>query len=460
MTATTRPTPPEASASGESTAGAAGETRAAAGAASSADASAPPPGRVRLRVRATLRSLHHRNYRLFWMGQLLSLVGTWMADVGLAWLVLDLSDSSVQLGAVMTVRFAPTLLFSLFGGVLADRIPKRRILVVAQSLLLVQALALAALTSAGTITMALVFILAAVRGLADAAEMPTRQAFVVELVGPADVQNAVALNSTLFNTARIVGPAIGGVVISTLGVAACFWLNAASFLPVLVSLALMRPREFHPVARPGSGSVMRKLGEGIRYAAHTPDVALILGLVAFIGTFGYNFTVMLPLLARYEYGTGPQGLARLTSALGVGSLIAAVYAASRGRPTRRAVVAGAGGFGVLLLLVGLVPGERAGIILLAGVGLFGIFFHTTANSRLQLIVPGELRGRVMAIYITLFVGVTPIGSMLLGTLAAHGGIRLAVVEVAGACLVGIAGGLLFALRLRRRVPNPLRDEAA
>lgn len=416
-----------------------------------------PPGRARRRLRATLRSLRHRNFRLFGVGQLLSLVGTWMADVALAWLVLELTESSLRLGAVMTVRFAPTLLFSLFGGVLADRIPKRRILLVAQSVLLVQALILAVLTSAGAITVTLVFVLAAIRGIAEAAELPTRQAFVMELVGPADVQNAVALNSTLFNTARIVGPAIGGVIISTLGVAACFWLNTVSFVPVLVALALMRPQEFHPVVRPRHGPVFRQLGEGIRYAARTPDVALILGLVAVIGTFGYNFTVMLPLLARYAYGTGPQGLGRLTAALGVGSLVAAVYAASRGRPTRRAVLVGAGGFGVALLLVGVAPGEWAAAVMLAGVGLCGILFHTTANSRLQLIVPGELRGRVMSIYITMFIGTTPIGSMVVGMLAARSGIRVAVVEVAGVCLAGVAGGLLFALRLRRRVPNPLTD---
>jgi MFS family permease len=349
------------------------------------------------------------------------------------------------------------LLFSLFGGVLADRVPKRRILMVAQSVLLVQALALAVLTSAGTITVTLIFVLAAIRGIAEAAELPTRQAFVMELVGPDDVQNAVALNSTLFNTARIVGPAIGGLIISTMGVAACFWLNTVSFVPVLVALALMRPREFHPVARPRQGPVFRQLGEGIRYAARTPDVALILGLVAVIGTFGYNFTVMLPLLARYAYGTGPQGLGRLTAALGVGSLLAAVYAASRGRPTRRAVLMGAGGFGVALLLVGVAPGEWAAVVMLAGVGLCGILFHTTANSRLQLIVPGELRGRVMSIYVTLFIGTTPIGSLIVGMLAARSGIRIAVVEVACVCLAGVAVGLFFALRMRRRVPNPLTD---
>lgn len=420
---------------------------------------AAPPGRVRRRLRITLRSLHHRNYRLFWGGQLLSLVGTWMADVALAWLVLELTESPLRLGAVMTVRFAPMLLFSLFGGVLADRIPKRRILLVAQSVLLVQALVLASLTSAGAITVTFVFALAAIRGIAEAADLPTRQAFVMELVGPADVQNAVALNSTLFNTARIIGPAIGGVIISTMGVAVCFWLNVVSFVPVLVGLALMRPRELHPVARPRRGPIFRQLGEGVRYATRTPDVALILGLVAVIGTFGYNFTVMLPLLARYAYGTGPQGLGRLTAALGVGSLVAAVYAASRGRPTRRAVLIGAGGFGVALLLVGLAPGEWAGAVLLAGVGLCGIVFHTTANSRLQLIVPGELRGRVMSIYIMLFIGTTPIGSMVVGLLAARSGIQVAIVEVAGVCLAGVAVGLLFALRLRRRVPNPLNDVA-
>ncbi len=359
----------------------------------------------------------------------------------------------------MTVRFAPTLLFSLFGGVLADRLPKRRILAVAQVVMMLQALTLAVLTSTGLITMGLVYILAFVRGTAEAVDIPTRQAFVLELVGPGDVQNAVALNSTQFNTARIVGPAIGGILVSTVGVAACFWLNAVSFIPVLVSLALMRPGDLHAVPRPHQAHFVRQLGEGFRYAARTPDVALVLGMVAVIGTFGYNFTVMLPLLARYALETGPEGLGALTAAMGVGSVGAAVFVASRGRPTRRAVLVGVGGFSVVLLLLGLAPGRPAALALLVGLGFFGILFHTTANSRLQLIVPGELRGRVMAMYALLFVGTTPIGSMLVGTLAERNGIRVAIVELALVCVVGAVLSLLVALRLRHHGRNPLPNLA-
>ncbi|MHB0979255.1 MAG: MFS transporter [Thermoleophilia bacterium] len=413
--------------------------------------------RVRRDVVATSRSLKHRNFRLFWTGQLVSLVGTWMADVALAWLVLDLTGSPVRLGLAMTMRFGPTLVLSLFGGLLADRLPKRSLLVATQSVLMVQAFALAALTSAGAITMSLVYALALVRGVAEAVDIPTRQAFVVEMVGPADVQNAVALNSSQFNVARILGPAVGGVLVSTVGVAVCFWLNAVSFVPVLAAFALLRSADLHPGPRSARAGVVRLLGDGFRYAARTPDVALILGMVAFIGAFGYNFTVMLPLLARYAYGSGPEGLGALTAAMGAGSLCAAVFVASRGRPTRRMVLVGAGGFSVVLFLLALAPGQTMALALLVAVGFFGILFHTGANSRLQLIVPGELRGRVMSMYALLFIGTTPLGSLLVGTLAEHQGIRTAVGEVAAVCLVGAGLSFLVALRMRRGVANPLPD---
>ena len=382
-----------------------------------------------------------------------------MADIALAWLVLDLTDSAVRLGLAMTMRFGPSLVFSLFGGVLADRLPKRRILMTTQIVLMVQALAMAVLTSTSLITMTLVYALALVRGVAEAIDIPTRQAFVPELVGPDDVQNAVALNASQFNAARIVGPAIGGVLVSTVGVAVCFWVNGLSFLPVLASLALLRSADLHPVKRAVGAGVLRQVGEGLRYARRTPDVALLLGMVAVVGMFGYNFTVMLPLLARYGLGTGPRGLGALTAAMGVGSLVGAIFVAARGRPTRRSVLTGAGGFSAVLLLLGLAPNEVTAVAVLLVMGFFGILFLTSANSRVQLIVPGELRGRVMSIYALLFIGTTPIGSLIVGSLAARQGIRLTIMELASVCMVGVGVSLLAVLRLRRRVSNPLPDLA-
>jgi MFS family permease len=405
----------------------------------------------------TLRSLRHRNFRLFWFGQLVSLTGTWMADVALAWLVLELTDSPVRLGLAMTLRFGPTLAFSLFGGVLADRLPKRRILMTTQSILMLQALAMAVLTSGGWITITLVYALALLRGAAESLDIPTRQAFVIELVGPADVQNAVALNSSQFNVARIVGPAIGGVLVSFVGVAVCFWLNSVSFVPVLVAYSVMRVADLHPVETAPKAPLFRQLGEGFTYAARTPDVALILAIVAVVGTFGYNFTVMLPLLARYALDAGPGGLGALTAAMGVGSLTSAVFVAARGRPTRRTVLLGLGCFSVTLLVLGLAPGLWSALVLLVGVGFFGILFHTTANSRLQLIVPGPLRGRVLSMYALLFLGSTPLGSLIVGVLAEHQGIRVAIVELAAVCVAGSGVSLWVASRMRRRVPNPLPD---
>jgi MFS family permease len=219
----------------------------------------------------------------------------------------------------------------------------------------------------------------------------------------------------------------------------------------------MRPVEMHPVPRPAKGRVLRQLGDGFHYAVSTPDVALILGMVAVIGTFGYNFTVMLPLLARYAFDSGPVGLGALASAVGVGSLLAAVFVASGGRPMRRTVLLGAGGFSLALLLLGLAPGQPAALVLLVVVGFFGILFHTSANSRLQLIVPGELRGRVLSMYALLFLGTTPLGSLLVGALAERQGIRVAIDEVAAVCLLGAGVSLLAARRMRRGVPNPLPD---
>lgn len=398
---------------------------------------------------AGFRALRSRNYRLFFVGQLVSLAGTWMMEVAQAWLVLRLTDSPLALGAVMTVRYLPTLLFALFGGVLADRIPKRRLLLITQAILLVQTIVLAVLTSTGLISMAAIYVLSAVRGLADALDGPVRHSIVVELVGPQDVGNAVALNSTMFNVARIVGPALGGMVVAVAGIAACFYLNALSFLGVLVALSLMRPAEFFEVPRPVRGPLLGQVREGLRYALTTPDVALILIVLFGVGTFGYNFQVVLPLMAKYALHAGPATLGLLTAALGAGSLLAAVGAAYRTRFSSRLLLTGAMGFSGMLLLVGLSQWAAVTAVLLVGTGFCGIVFHTTANTRLQLIVPNELRGRVMSMYSLLFVGTTPIGSLLVGGLAQRQGVDTAVVEMAVLCGLTVLLAVIYAWRTRR-----------
>jgi MFS family permease len=398
----------------------------------------------------TFRALRIRNYRLFWTGQVVSVTGTWMQRIAQAWLVLKITNSPLALGTVTTIQFAPILIFSLFGGVLADRVPKRRLLVITQSVMATQALIFALLVSTGLIQLVHIYILAAMLGTANAVDNPTRQAFVVELVGPDDVGNAVALNSTQFNVARLVGPALGGLTIAAIGMAGCFYLNAASYAAVIGALLMMRPRDFFNVAQPARGHVIRQIGEGLRYAVTTPDIALVVLLMAALGTFGYNFTVILPLIARYVLHSGPVGFGALTSAMGVGSLVSALGIAYSGRATRRTLLVGASTFSVLLA-VALSRWWITTVPLVALLGVASIVFTATANTRLQLVAPARLRGRVMSIYSLLFAGTTPIGSLILGALADRGGVQLAVGEMAAVCIAGVIAGLLYMQRTRARL---------
>lgn len=392
------------------------------------------------------RSLSSRNFRLFWSGQLISLAGTWMQDVALSWLVLSLTESPVALGLTMTIRFLPALLFSVFGGVLADRLPKRATIVATQGVQLAVALALAVMTSTGLVTVTLIYALVGVRGLVDAVESPTRQAFVPEMVGTENVSNAIALNSTQFNAARIVGPAIGAVVIGTLGMAACFYINAASFLAVIVALLAMRGGELRPAPRTSAGNFLEKLTEGFRYARGTPDVLMILILVGVLGTFGYNFQVLLPLVAKYLVHSGVSGLAMLTTFLGIGAVVGGLIVAFRGRPGRRLLFVSATLFSILLFATGFSTSQPVSTGLMFAAGLCGILFMTTANTRLQLIVPDSMRGRVMGMYILLFLGTTPIGSIIIGQLAERTGVQVTVLTMGGLCLVGVVMGLGYARR--------------
>ncbi len=416
---------------------------------------APPmgkrPGRTaRPPLKQTFRALRNPNYRLFWIGQIVSMVGTWMQRVGQAWLVLRLTDSPLALGIVTACQTLPVLLLALFGGVVADRVPKRRLLVITQLVMLAQATLLAALTATGAINLVSLSILAAVLGAATAMDNPTRQAFVKEMVGPDDVPNAVALNSIVMNTARLVGPALGGVTIAAIGVAGCFTVNAVSFLAVIGGLLLMRPERFFEVASPPRGKVLAQIGEGLRYSVQTPEIALVMLLMGVIGTFGYNFTMLLPLIAQYVLHAGPVGFGALASAMAVGSLIAALGIAYSGRVTQRTLLTGAAGFSALLLCLALSNVWAVTIAVLVALGLFSIIFTATANSRLQIVTPPQLRGRVMSLYTMLFLGSTPIGSLVLGTLAEHQGVQVAVGEIAVICGLGTVAGLLYIRRQHAR----------
>lgn len=395
------------------------------------------------------RSLGNRNYRLFWFGQLVSLAGTWMQDVALSWLVLSITDSPVALGLTMTIRFLPVLLFALYGGILADRLPKRTTIIVAQSIQMLIALSMAVLTSTGAITVLLIYVLAGLRGTVDAIEGPTRQAFVPEMVGTRDVPNAVALNSTLFNAARVAGPAIGAAVISTLGIAACFYLNAFSFLAVLAALFAMRPGELHAAdeARPdGASSALR---DGFRYVRATPEIVVVFIVVSALGTFGYNFQTILPLVTKYLLLSDASTLSLLMTVMGVGSVLAGLIAAYRGKPKPQLLLVASGLFSLLLLAVGLSTSIALSTVLMFFAGFFGVFFMTSATTRVQLLVPPHLRGRVMGIYFLVFVGTTPIGTYVTGQLSESVGVRAAVIILALLCLAGVLAALGYAVRSRR-----------
>jgi MFS family permease len=409
-------------------------------------------------LKQAFRALRNRNYRLFWSGQIVSMVGTWMQRIAQAWLVLGLTNSPLALGIVTACQTGPVLLLALFGGVVADRVPKRRLLVITQTVMLIQGAILAILTAGGWIQLSQIYVLAAVLGTATAIDSPTRQAFVKEMVGPADVPNAVALNSIVMNTARLVGPALGGITIAAIGVAGCFTLNAVSFLAVIGGLLLMRLDLLYDVPSPARGNVLKQIGEGLRYATHTPDITLVMLLIGVIGTFGYNSNVLLPLFATYVLHAGSVGFGALTSAMAIGSLVAALGIAYSGHVSQRTLLTGAVGFSTILFCLSLSTHWASAVAVLIALGVFSIIFTATANSRLQLVTPPHLRGRVMSLYTTLFLGSTPIGSLVLGSLAQHQGVRLAVGEVAVLCGLGTIAGLLYARAHRQAAVGAVEVE--
>ncbi|HXF51980.1 MAG TPA: MFS transporter [Dehalococcoidia bacterium] len=408
------------------------------------DSSAAAPAGAALS--RTFRALRHRNYRLFFAGQSISQTGTWMQTIAQAWLVLELTNSKAALGTVTMLQFLPITIFVLVAGVVVDRVPKHRFLIVTQSLAAAQAAALALLVWTGQVRLWHVYGLAFVLGLANAFDQPTRQSFVVEMVGKDDLPNAIALNSGMFNAARLLGPAVGGFVIATIGVRGAFLANAVSFLPVIAALLLIDPSQLRSPPRAASSSrahPLREVTEGLRYALATPSALLVVLMLAFIGTFGYNFSVVLPLVDRYVLHRGSVGLGLMTASVGAGALLAAAALAAQRRASLRTMLAGAGAFGLALAGVGVSRWFPVTVALLVLVGAAGTFFTATANTTLQLSAPDELRGRVMSLYMLLFAGSTPVGGYLTGRLAQHLGVPETVILEGSLCLAGFALGVAY-----------------
>ena len=394
------------------------------------------------------QSLRVRNYRLFWIGQVISLTGTWMQTTAQAWLVLKLTqDSPFALGVVITLQFLPVMLFALFGGVLADRLPKRGSLVVTQSLLMVQAAIFGILVATGRIQLWHVYVLAVIQGLITAIDNPLRQAFVFEMVGREELVNAVGLNSMSFQGARIFGPALAGVVIKLIGIAPTLILNAISFIPVIWALLLMDAGAFFSTPIRSEGSILSNLKEGLAFARHTPTILSVLIVAAFIGTFGFNFSVIVPLVADNILKTDATGYGLLSAAMGVGALIAALGTAYTRHITLRRLFVSGGFFGLFLGLLALSTSFWLSLLLLIATGLAGITYGTAVNSLLQLDTPERLRGRVLSINVLLTQGSTPIGGFFLGSLGQLAGVATAILICAALCLLGVGVAVSYRWRM-------------
>ena len=384
----------------------------------------------------TFISLREPNYRRYFAGQLASISGNWMQTVAEMWLMVKLTGSGAAVGLTAGLQFLPVLLFGAWGGVLADRLSKRRLLSFTQPAMAVPALTLWALTATGSVQPWMVLALVLVRGSVTAIDNPARQAFVVEMVGADRVVNAVALNSVIVHSSRIIGPAAAGAVIALLGVAPCFLINALSFFVMLVALrtmdsrALLAPR---PVARRGG-----ELRSALRYVARTPELSVPLAMMAVVGTVSFNFQVLLPLLAEFTWHGSASTYAALTAAMGVGSVAGALAAGARGRVTPRLIVAASLVFGVSELLVAAAPTLPIQLLFLIPLGAASVTFAAGINSSLQIAVEPAMRGRVMALYSVVFLGSTPIGAPLVGWLAGAAGPRAGL--LAGA-LAALAAGV-------------------
>jgi MFS family permease len=399
-------------------------------------------------LRRPFASLSVANYRRYFAGQLVSLTGNWTQVVAEMWLVLSLTGSGLAVGTTAALQFLPMLLFSPWGGLLADRLPKRSLLMVSQALMALPALALWGLTSAGAVAPWMVFALVFARGTINAADFPTRQSFAIEMVGAERVVNAVSLNSVLIHSARILGPATAGILIATVGVGTCFLVNALSFGAMVLALAAMDPAQLRsaPVAARADGAVRAAL----RYVCRTPALAIPLAMMALVGTLGYNFQVILPLLARFSFDGGASAYTVLAVAMGAGSVLGALAAGAHGRVGPGLLVGAAFGFGLAALIAAGAPTLPLEALALVPLGAASVTLAAGVNSSLQLTAEPAMRGRVMALYSMVFLGSTPIGGPIAGWLGESIDPRASLV------LAGVSGlaAAIVARAAFRRQPAP------
>lgn len=399
-------------------------------------------------ARVTFQALAVPNYRRYISGQAISLTGTWMQMTAQAWLVLTLTGSSTALGLIVALQTLPVLLLGPYGGVIADRVDKRRVMLILQGAMGLQALALGLLTVTGVVTVWEIGVLAALLGLNNAFENPARQSFMSEMVGSENLRNAVTLNSVLVNVARSIGPAVAGVLIATVGVGVCFLVNAASFVAVVTSLVTLDLGALHP-SQPAVRAA-GQLREGLRYVARTRELAVPLVMMALVGCLAYEFQVSLPVMARTGLHVGATGFGFMTSAMGLGAVVGGLMVAWRGSTGVRPLSLSAAAFGIALAFATLAPSLVFELVALALVGAASISFMSTGNATLQLTAEPMMRGRVMSLWFVAFQGSTPIGGPIIGWVMAAAGARAGLGVAAVTCVLVSLLGLLMLGRPKGR----------
>jgi MFS family permease len=417
---------------------------------------APPGPPAGTRRAATFAALSNLNFRRFFYGQAVSMIGTWMQSVAQSWLVLQLTGSGTALGLVVALQTLPVLFGAPYAGLIADRVDKRRLLVGTQTTMGILALVLGVLTVTGSVKLWMVYVLAVALGAANAVDNPTRQAFVLEMVGPTHLRNAVTLNSVLVNAARAIGPAVAGILIATIGVGICFLVNAGTFVAVIVALASLNRSALRP--SPPAPRERGQLREGFAYVRRTPSLVVPLGMMAVIGMLAYEFQVVLPVVARSTYHGGAQAYGFLTAAMGLGAVIGGLGVASRSFIGTRALVWSAAIFGGVILLAAAAPNLALACVAMALVGAGSVGFLAIGNATLQLSASPMMRGRVMALWAVAFLGSTPIGGPIAGYVSQHFGGRAGLLLGGVSALVAAVGGWYVLRRASARSDRDTRAE--
>jgi MFS family permease len=415
---------------------------------------------LRLAGRRTFTSLRrHRNYRLFFAGQLASVCGTWMQNIAMYWLVLSLTHSAVAVGVLSLCRFGPFTLFGLVAGVVADRLDNRRTVIVTQSVQMTFSALLAAITVLGHVQAWHVYAIAFATGSALVLDAPSRQSLTFQMVGRNELPNAVALNSSLFNTARIFGPALAGVLIAAVGAGWCFAINAASFLAVLAGLLAMRVDDLYPLDRRDRPTIWKGSREGFAYARRSRPVKVVLGMMVVFASICFNFNILLPILAKQTLDAGPRTFGVLSACFGAGALVGALGSAALARASWRVMLVGAAGFGLCELAIA--PLRTVALVgaLLFVCGVFFTAYTANSNAAIQLDSPDYIRGRVLGLYYYAWNGLAPVGSVFVGWLCDIGGTTLAF-SVAGTCALAVTAAGAAAIRRPRSSETPVRAEPA